>query len=182
MYGVNTHFFIKIEYIYDHKKSGIQNNKYSSIKFKKFNMSTKQTSSGRNTQKPELYSEQKFKAGSGFSGCDSYDRSYDDGEFWNSTKDDFAQSAKDVYQARGDVLYKAALEKRLKTETATQKLPADMTRIIQTMVQKTAYQNEIEFIASDDTPEKTEVSEPEEEEWISGSDTEDECDSDQEWD
>jgi len=144
---------------------------------------SKQTRFGRNTQKPKLYSEQKFKAGSGFSGCDSYDRSYDDGKFWNSTNDDFAQSAKDVHQARGDVLYKAALEKHLKTETATQKLPTDMARIIQTMVQKTAYQNEIEFIASDDTPpEKTEVSEPEEEEWLSGSDTEEEFDSDQEWD
>ena len=146
-------------------------------------MATKTTHSGRISKKPELYSKQKFRAGSGFSGCDSYDRSYDDGKFWNSTRNDYVESAKDVYHSRGDASYKDALEKHLKTETATQKLPVDMARIIQTMVHKTAYKNDVEFIAPDDTPpEKVQISEPEEEEWVSGSDTEDECDSDQEWD
>tara|TARA_B110000444_G_scaffold217804_2_gene217000 strand:+ start:414 stop:848 length:435 start_codon:yes stop_codon:yes gene_type:complete len=141
------------------------------------------TKSGRITKKPELYSEKKFKAGSGFSGCDSYDRSYDDGKFWNSTHDDFRESQKDFYHSRGDAGYKAALEIHLKTETATNKLPVDMARVIQSMVQKTCYQNDVEFIAPDDVPaEKAEISESEEEEWEDGSDTEDDCDSDQEWD
>lgn len=137
------------------------------------------TRSGRVTKKPELYSNQKFKAGSGFSGCDSYDRSYDYGEVWNSTKDDFRQNEKDIDHLIGDRGYKAALEKHLKTETATNKLPVDMTKVIQSMVQKTCYQNDVEFIAPEDV-EKAEISESEEEEWEDGSDTEDE--SDQEWD
>lgn len=141
------------------------------------------TRSGRTTKKPELYSNQKFKAGSGYSGCDSYDRSYDNGKFWNSTNDDFRQSEKDFYHSRGDIGYEAALEKHLKTETATNKLPVEMANIIQSMVQKTCYQNDVEFIAPDDVPaEKAEISESEEEEWVDGSDTEDDCDSDQEWD
>ena len=145
-------------------------------------MATK-TRSGRTIQKPQLYSEEKFLAGSGFSGCDSYDRSYDDGKFWNSTRDDYVESAKDLYHSRDDALYKDSLEKHLKTEIATQKLPADMAKIIQTMVHKTAYKNDVEFIAPDDVPvEKAEISESEEEEWVSGSDTEDESDYDSDWD
>tara|TARA_Y100000816_G_C26024708_1_gene536249 strand:+ start:680 stop:1117 length:438 start_codon:yes stop_codon:yes gene_type:complete len=145
-------------------------------------MATK-TRSGRTIQKPKLYSEEKFLAGSGFSGCDSYDRSYDDGKFWNSTHDDYVESAKDLYHSRGDALYKDALEKHLKTEIATRKLPADMTKIIQTMVHKTAYKNDVEFIAPDGVPgEKAEISESEEEEWVSGSDTEDESEYDSDWD
>ena len=55
-----------------------------------------------------------------------------------------------------------------------------MAKIIQTMVHKTAYKNDVEFIAPDDVPvEKAEISESEEEEWVSGSDTEDESDYDQ---
>jgi len=141
------------------------------------------TRSGRTTKKPELYSEKKFKAGSGFSGCDSYDRSYDDGKICNSTNDDFRESQKDFYQSKCDRSYEAALEIHIKTETATNKLPLDMARVIQSMVQKTCYQNDVEFIAPDDVPvEKAEISESEEEELEDGSDTEDECDSDQEWD
>ena len=66
---------------------------------------------------------------------------------------------------------------------ATRKLPVDMSKIIQTMVHETAYKNDVEFIAPDDThPEKAEISGSEEEEWVSGSDTEDESDYDSDWD
>ena len=101
---------------------------------------------GRTTQKPKLFSELTFKSGSGFSGCDSYDRSYDDGKICNSTNDDFRESKKDFYQSKGDRSYEAALEIHIKTETATNKLPLDMARVIQSMVQKTCYQNDVEFI------------------------------------
>jgi hypothetical protein len=142
------------------------------------------TRSGRTTKKPELYSEQKFKPGSGFSGCDSYDRAYDDGKILNSSRDDFYQRQKDLYQLGCDGAYKSALEKHMKTETATIKLPLDLANIIKKMVHNSNFKNDLEFIAPDDIPpEKAEISEStEEEEWESGSDTESECDSDREWD
>ena len=37
------------------------------------------TKSGRLTKKPERFSELSFLGGSGFVGCDTYDRNYDDG-------------------------------------------------------------------------------------------------------
>ena len=42
-------------------------------------MSTNVTKSGRVTKKPERFSELSFLGGSGFVGCDAYDRNYNNG-------------------------------------------------------------------------------------------------------
>ena len=50
------------------------------------------TKSGRVIKKPERFSELSFLGGSGFVGCDTYDRNYDDGYTIYHGREEFKDS------------------------------------------------------------------------------------------
>ena len=140
--------------------------------------SNKQTKSGRVVKAPKRFTDMTFVSGSGFSGCDHYDMSYDRGNFSGSYKDSF--------QAVEDAQYAKDLEKALMVKETTQRLPVELAREISGfLTRRSNYQSDINFIAPDNVePVRLRDDESEEDEWDSADETsEDEeewCESDDE--
>lgn len=140
--------------------------------------SSKQTKSGRVVKSPKRFTDMTFVKGSGFSGCDHYDMSYDRGNF--------SGSYKDAWYATQDAQYIRDLTKAMMVKETTQRLPVELAREISGFLTgRSNYQSDINFIASDNVePEKLRDDEEEEEEWDSADETsEDEeewCESDDE--
>lgn len=140
--------------------------------------STNKTKSGRVVKAPKRFTDMKFVAGSGFSGCDHYDMSYDRGNFSGSYKDSF--------QASEDAQYTKDLEKAMMVKETTQNIPVELAReISKFLTGRSNYHSDINFIAPDNVePVRFHDDEEEEEEWDSADETsEDEeewCESDDE--
>lgn len=114
---------------------------------------------------PERFQNLTFVKGSGEVGCDQYDRGYDRGHFYGNLTD--------LRQKQADTNYTAELEEALKVETVTQKLPVELGEEIKKLVSRPAvYKADIDFIAPDDVEPQKEIENDEEEEWLSGEETE----------
>ncbi len=115
---------------------------------------------------PERFQNLTFVKGSGEVGCDHYDHGYDRGKFYGNMKD--------LRQYEADANYCKELEKAMKVEMVTQKLPAELEEEIKKLVSRPAvYKADIEFIAPDNVEPQKEIGEDEEEaEWVSGDETE----------
>lgn len=135
------------------------------------------TKSGRVTKKPERFSELSFLGGSGFVGCDTYDRNYDNG----CTKYYGREEYKDCLDERQDERYENDLKNYMLVKESCNALPSDMTNIITKMVfSKSNYSDDINFIASDlITPEK-QISRDDDDDDYDWN-TEDETSDEEEW-
>ena len=126
------------------------------------------TISGRTSKKPIRFSEMTFVPGSGFSGCDNYDNSYNRGVFNGTSKDERQKNA--------DIQYEKDLEKSIMVQETTKNIPNEMCReIYKCLTGKSPYNDDINFIVSDNIEPVKEIVESEEE-WESGEET-----SDEEW-
>ena len=97
------------------------------------------TRSGRTIKKRELFTEMIFVSGSGFSGCDHYDGSYDNGRF--------ASTYKDQYDKAVDIQYTKDLEKTIVNDEITQKLPVEIASIVSNFTNRRShYSDDISFI------------------------------------
>lgn len=104
------------------------------------------TKSGRVIKKPERFSELSFLGGSGFVGCDTYDRNYYDGEIENYGTEEF----KDGLDKKQDERYEDDLKNCTVVKELSNKLPLELERIITNMTfSKSDYSDDIDFIASD---------------------------------
>jgi len=119
----------------------------------------------RNRTAPERFATLTFVKGSGEPGCDHYDYEFD--------YKDLTGSEKDRRQWSADNQYSKDLEKAMNVEISTQKLPEEIGREIRKLVYRTScYQNDINFIAPDDVEPLKELTQDDEEEWVSGYETE----------
>ena len=139
--------------------------------------STKVTRSGRKVKQPKRFQNESFIAGSGFSGCDHYDHGYNRGLSYGNYKDNI--------QSINDKQYIKDLEKYMMVKESTTNLPDEIgIEISGFLMRKSIFQNDIEFIASDNIKPVTQIEDDDEEEWITGDETsEDEeewCESDEE--
>ena len=141
------------------------------------------TRSGRVIKKPERFSEMSFLGGSGFVGCDTYDRNYDDGNIEYFGREE----SKDALDKNIDDRYESDLKNYMLVEESCKNLPSEMSEIITNMAfSKSDYSNDIDFIASDliapgqqivkevddDYDWKTEDETSDEEEWCESDDEE----------
>jgi len=126
----------------------------------------------RERKEPERFKDMEFVKGSGFAGCDHYDRGYDRGHCWR----DYRGTYRDTIEARNDSQYSKVLQNKLNVEEATQKLPSDIANEIKKLVLKPSlFKNDAEFIAPDNVePEKENEIDEEIPEWESGEDTDSE--------
>ena len=122
----------------------------------------------RTSKKPSRFAEMTFVPGSGFSGCDSYDDNYNRGTFNGTSKDERQKNA--------DIQYEKDLEKSIMVQETTKNIPNEMCReIYKCLTGKSPYNDDINFIASDNIEPVKEIVESEEE-WESGDET-----SEDEW-
>jgi len=125
------------------------------------------TTSGRIIKKPKRFQDETFVAGSGFVGCDHYDMNYDNGH-------SYGPAYKDLYQKAQDIQYTRDLEKAMMVQETSQKLPKELEGIIGKFAgPRSSYQSDIAFIASDNIEPVKQIEESDEEEWVSGDETED---------
>tara|TARA_B100000927_G_scaffold256762_1_gene224277 strand:+ start:411 stop:854 length:444 start_codon:yes stop_codon:yes gene_type:complete len=110
-------------------------------------MSTNVTKSGRVTKKPERFSELSFLGGSGFVGCDTYDRNYDDGYTgYYYGREEY----KDSLDKSQDERYENDLKNSMVVKEISTMLPSELSNIItNTAFSKSIYSDDINFIASD---------------------------------
>ena len=108
---------------------------------------SKVTRSGRLTKKPERFSELSFLGGSGFVGCDTYDRNYDDGcTGYYYGREEY----KDRLDKRQDERYENDLKNSMVVKEISSILPSELSNIItNTAFSKSIYSDDIDFIASD---------------------------------
>lgn len=107
---------------------------------------SKVTRSGRLTKKPERFGELSFLGGSGFVGCDTYDRNYDDGYTGYYGREE----CKDGLDKRQDERYENDLKNCMAVKELSNKLPLELEMIItNTAFSKSTYSDDIDFIASD---------------------------------
>jgi hypothetical protein len=119
----------------------------------------------RNRLAPERFATLTFVKGSGEPGCDHYDYDFD--------YKDLTGSEKDRWQCAADHQYSKDLEKYINVEISTQKLPEELGREIRKLVcRRSYYQNDIDFIAPDDIEPPKEITEDDDDEWVSGDETE----------
>ena len=119
----------------------------------------------RNRTAPERFATLTFVKGSGEPGCDHYDYEFD--------YKDLTGSEKDRRQWSADNQYSKDLEKAMNVEISTQKLPEEIGREIRKLVTHPShYQNDINFIAPDDVEPLKEITNDDEDEWVSGDETE----------
>jgi hypothetical protein len=134
------------------------------------------TKSGRIIKKPERFCELSFLGGSGFVGCDTYDRNYDDGYTRYHGREEF----KDSLDKQNDKVYENNLKNCMRVKESCNNLPSELSDIITNMVfSKSAYTDDINFIASDFiTPGKQIVKDDDDNyDW----NTEDETSDEEEW-
>ena len=132
---------------------------------------SKATRSGRISRKPKRFEDETFVPGSGIVGCDNYDHGYNDGHFWTTYKDSREKAA--------DNQYLKDLAKANINDEVTINLPSDIGKLISRLTNKKShYQDDIDFIVSDNIePDKMIDNEESEPEWETGDET-----SDEEWD
>ena len=115
----------------------------------------------RNRSAPKRFATLTFTPGSGVVGCDHYDHSYDRGQF--------SATWKDLRQKLDDADYIRELKDALAAEEASKiaGLPTELQRKLQKLLtHSTLFQNDVNFIAPDTTPETVELS-SDESEWES---------------
>ena len=133
------------------------------------------TKSGRVIKKPERFSELSFLGGSGFVGCDTYDRNYDDGYTRYHGREEF----KDSLDKQDDEVYENDLKNCMLVNESCRNLPEELSYIITNMTfSKSAYTDDINFISSDFiTPGKQIIKDDDNYDW----NTEDETSDEEEW-
>ena len=140
-------------------------------------MSTNVTKSGRVTKKPERFSELSFLGGSGFVGCDTYDRNYDDGYTgYYYGREEY----KDSFDERQDKRFENDLQNSMVVRELSAVLPSELSNIItNTAFSKSIYSDDIDFIASDLITPGKQISKDEDikYDW----NTEDETSDEEEW-
>ena len=140
------------------------------------------TKSGRVIKKPERFSELSFLGGSGFVGCDTYDRNYDDGYTIYHGREEF----KDSLDKQDDEVYENDLKNCMLVKESCRNLPSELSNVITNMTfSKSSYTEDINFIASDFiTPGEQIVKDDEDNyDWNTEDETSDEgewCESDDE--
>ena len=138
---------------------------------------SKVTRSGRLTKKPERFSELSFLGGSGFVGCDTYDRNYDDGYTgYYYGREEY----KDRLDKRQDERYENDLKNSMVVKEITTMLPTELSNIITNITySKSIYSGDIDFIASDLITPGKQISKDEDikYDW----NTEDETSDEEEW-
>ena len=137
---------------------------------------SKVTRTGRLTKKPERFSELSFLGGSGFVGCDTYDRNYDDGRRMYFGREEY----KDSLDKRQDERYENDLKNSMVVKELSNTLPLELEMIITNMTfSKSDYSDDIDFIASDlITPGEQNVKDNDDNyDW----NTEDETSDEEEW-
>jgi len=134
------------------------------------------TKSGRVIKKPERFCELSFLGGSGFVGCDTYDRNYNAGQTGYHGREEF----KDGLDKKEDEIYENNLKNCMLVKESCNNTPSELSDIITNMVfSKSAYTDDINFIASDFiTPGKQIVKDDDDNyDW----NTEDETSDEEEW-
>ena len=107
---------------------------------------SKVTRTGRLTKKPERFSELSFLGGSGFVGCDTYDRNYHDGYTGYFGREEY----KDSLDKRQDERYENDLKNSMVVKEISTMLPTELSNNITNITySKSIYSNDIDFIASD---------------------------------
>ena len=139
-------------------------------------MSTNVTKSGRVTKKPERFSELSFLGGSGFVGCDAYDRNYNNGYTGYYGREEY----KDSFDERQDKRFENDLQNSMVVRELSAVLPSELSNIItNTAFSKSIYSDDIDFIASDLITPGKQISKDEDikYDW----NTEDETSDEEEW-
>lgn len=134
------------------------------------------TKSGRVIKKPKRFSELSFLGGSGFVGCDTYDRNYNNGYTRYHGREEF----KDGLDKQEDEVYENNLKNCMLVKESCNNIPSELSDIITNMAfSKSAYTDDINFIASDFiTPGKQIVKDDDDNyDW----NTEDETSDEEEW-
>ena len=137
---------------------------------------SKVTRTGRLTKKPERFSELSFLGGSGFVGCDTYDRNYDDGRRMYFGREEY----KDSLDKRQDERYENDLKNSMVVKEISTMLPTELSNNITNITySKSIYSNDIDFIASDLITPGKQISKDEDikYDW----NTEDETSDEEEW-
>ena len=134
------------------------------------------TRSGRLTKKPERFSQLSFLGGSGFVGCDTYDRNYHNGCTGYYGREEY----KDCLDEIQDERYENDLKNSMVVKEISTVLPTELSNTITNMTfSKSIYKDDIDFIASDlITPGKQIVKDEDiKYDW----NTEDETSDEEEW-
>lgn len=135
------------------------------------------TRSGRLTKKPERFNELSFLGGSGFVGCDTYDRNYDDGYTgYYYGREEY----KDSLDKRQDERYENDLKNSMVVKEISTMLPTELSNTITNITySKSIYSNDIDFIDSDLITPGKQISKDEDikYDW----NTEDETSDEEEW-
>ena len=145
-------------------------------------MSTNVTKSGRVTKKPQRFSELSFLGGSGFVGCDAYDRNYNNGYTGYYGREEYKDSFDEIQDKR----FENDLQNSMVVRELSNMLPSELSNIItNTAFSKSIYSDDIDFIASDSITPGKQIAKDEDikYDWNTDDETSDEeewCESDDE--
>ena len=145
-------------------------------------MSTNVTKSGRVTKKPQRFSELSFLGGSGFVGCDAYDRNYNNGHTGYYGREEYKDSFDEIQDKR----FENDLQNSMVVRELSNMLPSELSNIItNTAFSKSIYSDDIDFIASDSITPGKQIAKDEDikYDWNTDDETSDEeewCESDDE--